>query len=97
MHSWIVDSGASSHITPYKAFLSEYEKFEKPHKIYLGDGKPVEAYGKGKMPFITDEFTSELRDVLWVPEMSENLFSLCRAMEMNCDVQFSTENSTVLF
>lgn len=96
-YSWIVDSGASSHMTPYQEFLVDYEMFETPHPIIIGDGKSLEAYGSGKMPFVNEEFTGELKNVLWVPELSENLFSICRTMEQNCSVQFCNESSMALF
>lgn len=95
--TWIIDSGASSHITPYKEFLADYEEFMEPHRIYLGNNEPLEAYGKGNMPFTNGEFEGELVNVLWVPEISENLFSTGRAMEQNCSVQFSNEKFEALF
>ena len=42
---WIVDSGASSHMTQSRQFLVDYEGFEKPQKVCLGDGRTVEAFG----------------------------------------------------
>ena len=33
--SWIVDSGASSHMTQSKELLINYEEFEEPHMVSL--------------------------------------------------------------
>lgn len=95
--TWIVDSGASCHMTPHRDYLTCYEEFEEPRPITLGDGKRVEAIGHGKMPFRCDSFNGELQHVLWVPRMKENLFSIGKAMEHNCSVEFCNENSTVSF
>lgn len=96
-YTWIVDSGASSHMTPYKEYLVDYEEYETPRKIYQGNGESLQVYGKGRMPFENNEFTGELKKVLWVPELTENLFSIGRAMEQNCSVEFCNEKYMALF
>lgn len=96
-YSWIIDSGASNHLTPYREFLSDYEEFETPHSIIIGDGNSLQAYGQGKVPFESEEFEGTILNVLWVPKMKENLFSIGKAVEQGCNVQFSSELSKVLF
>jgi len=34
---WIVDFGASSHMTPVREVLVDYVEFEKPQMVCLGD------------------------------------------------------------
>ena len=46
---WLVDSGASSHMTRQKELLIDYVEFEKPEKVGLGVGKTVEAVGFGNV------------------------------------------------
>lgn len=87
-YSWIIDSGASSHMTPHKDLLTNYEEYNSPHKIYLGDGKSLEVYGEGNMFFHSSEFEGTLLNVLWVPQLSENLFSIGKAIEQDCRVEF---------
>lgn len=57
------------------------------------------AYGDGKMPFVTagQRFASTLERVLWIPELSENLFSLCKALDRGCRAEFNNRNSDVSF
>jgi hypothetical protein len=43
---WIIDSGASSHMSRTLDHFVDYEKFEEPQKIFLGDGCAAEAHGK---------------------------------------------------
>ena len=47
--AWLVDSGASSHMTPNKEYFASYRMFDKPEKVHLGDGRVVEAVGVGNI------------------------------------------------
>eukprot|EP00731_Ephydatia_muelleri_P005270 Em0002g1446a len=47
--NWIVDSGASSHMNQTQEFMVNYEEFGTPQKVCLGDGRTLEAFGKGKV------------------------------------------------
>ena len=42
---WIVDSGASNHMTPHKQFFDTYEPISG-RKVFMGDNDMVEAVGK---------------------------------------------------
>ena len=82
---WLVDSGASSHMTRRKDLLMNYVEFAKPEKVALGDGKTVEAMGKGNVPLqmLFEENDSQhavLYDVLYVPKLTCNLFSVKSAV-----------------
>ena len=44
---WLIDSGASSHMTNQKELLSDYIELETPKKVRLGDGQSVDAVGIG--------------------------------------------------
>ena len=46
MNGWIIDSGASSHITSQE-YLSQYRQLETPEKVGLGDRRVVDAVGTG--------------------------------------------------
>ena len=49
MGKWMVDSGATSHMTREKQILSDYREFETPEKVGLGDGRTVDAIGVGNV------------------------------------------------
>ena len=49
MDRWLVDSGASSHMTREKKLLTSYREFETPEKVGLEDGRSVEALGVGEV------------------------------------------------
>lgn len=87
--SWTIDSGATKHMTPFKQWLTNFEWFEHPVKIYLGNGGPVEAYGYGSYRFTKDTQPGELDKVLWVPKLKLNLLSVSSAMEQGWTVLFN--------
>ena len=88
---WIVDSGASSHMTQRKELLVNYEEFDKPQKVSMGDGHMVEACGKGDIQFmmIFEKDRSKrvtMQNALYVPKLTCSLFSV-RAMVMKVEIQ----------
>ena len=85
-HKWLIVSGASSHMTPRKYLLKNYEEFKKPEKVCLGDGRTVEAFGAGEthltMKFkVSKPKPSVMYRVLYVPKLSCNLFSVRAAAD----------------
>jgi hypothetical protein len=95
--TWIVDSGASKHMTPHRYLLKNYVQFEEPEHITIGNGKRLDALGQGDIKFNTGEFTGTLTNVIWVPDLRANLFSVAKTMELGCSVEFSQEKSEVYF
>lgn len=75
---WILDSGASAHMTYRKEFFIEI--FESSQKtLTLGNKQSVEVSGIGKIliqRYVNGQWEdSELCDVLYVPSLRRNLFS----------------------
>ena len=62
MERWLVDSGASSHITNQRELLINYQEFKHPEKVGLGDGRTVDAVGVGNV-CVNMQFKVSLRDV----------------------------------
>lgn len=94
---WIVDSGASSHMTANRAHLEKFESFEIPLAVTVGNGENLYAHGHGEFKFTSYRFTGMLTKVLWVPGLKENLFSVGKALELNCNVEFMHEEQMVQF
>ena len=51
--SWIIDSGASMHMTSHREWFNTYKKID-PLKVYLGDNNTVEAVGIGNINLTTE-------------------------------------------
>ena len=45
---WLIDSGASCHITPHREWFYEYEKYSGGD-VYLGDDSPTSIIGHGRV------------------------------------------------
>ena len=78
---WIIDSGASRHMTSQRNVLWEYKEFENPEPVQLGDGRTVSALGAGKIKIVSQlvlgrKTTGWMTDVLYVPKLTSNLFSV---------------------
>lgn len=90
---WLIDSGATKHMTPYRSLFTDYQEFEKPEKVAIADGKTVNALGVGRVMVSVSANRSVARkstlyDVLYVPDLSSNLFSVRAVTSRNMTVQF---------
>jgi len=79
--SWIVDSGVSSYMTHAAEFLVDYEEFDNPQNVCLGDGQIVEALRRGNIYFtivfkMSKPKKATMYNVLYVPKLPCNLFSV---------------------
>jgi hypothetical protein len=89
---WLIDSGASRHMTSQKECLEDYVEFEKGEPVTLGDGKTVQAIGKGNVKLqLGSQSTGTLQSVLYVPHLSCNLLSVGAAADQNLVVEFNRE------
>ena len=46
---WLIDSGASSHMTKKRHMLKNFQQFDEPEHVALGDGRVVKALGSGNV------------------------------------------------
>ena len=99
--AWIVDSGATCHMCNDQSVFVTYESLKTPLKVTLGDGYEVDALGRGVV-ILYSELPSgrskrcKLHDVLHVPRLSYNLFSVSMATKRDKTVRFGKTNCQVL-
>ena len=77
--------------------LREYREFEYPEPVQLGDGRMVNALGAGKVKMISQlipgrKVTGWMTEVLYVPKLTSNLFSVHFAAQKGNVVSFGHEN-----
>ena len=90
--TWIIDSGASRHMTYNKGQIYAYREFKEKEPVTLGDGNKVEAHGTGKVKLIMNSNQSiTLQDVLYVPKLSCNLLSVGAAADKGITVDFGQD------
>ena len=78
---WVVDSGATTHMTWDKGVFVTYAAMEDMPIVRLGDGRHVKAEGRGSVQLrVKDDKDAEhvirLFSVLFMPDLSCNLFSV---------------------
>ena len=76
---WLVDSGASSHMTCNKKYFCSFREFDKPEDVHLGDGRVVQALGVGSIHLtfkVSRPKSAAMFDVLYVTRLACNLFSV---------------------
>ncbi|KAL3682919.1 hypothetical protein R1sor_000941 [Riccia sorocarpa] len=73
----VIDSGATSHMTPHQGWFSNLELLQAPQYMVIGDDTKHEIQHKGNVPMqLTDSKLAGLRNVLHVPTMTRNLLSV---------------------
>ena len=92
-NDWIIDSGASRHMTFECNVLHDYKNFKAPEPVGLGDGHTVSAVGVGKVKVITQLHNGErvvcwMIDVLYDPKLTNNMFSVHAATSRGSTVSF---------
>jgi hypothetical protein len=74
--SWVVDSGVSFHATSHRKYFQNYVQgyFEQ---VYLGDDKPCNFVGKGKIQIkLLNVNKWLLKELKHVPDLRINLISI---------------------
>ena len=99
-NQWLLDSGASSHMCGNKAWFDNIEVLAQPIPIRIGDGSTVYARGIGNIDiYAFNSRTWEekfLADVLYVPDLKFNLFSMGAALNKGMRLDSSSTRCVFL-
>lgn len=83
--TWLIDTGASRHMTMNRHWLRDYEKFKEKVPVKVGNSEVIYGLGSGKVDAISfvenKQIKVTIHDVMYVPEISDNLFSAGQADE----------------
>ena len=75
--TWLVDTGASRHMTGYKSTLSDFRKKPFLVQVELGNNASYDIKGVGSTSFLLDLGTVlHINDILYVPGLKRNLLSV---------------------
>jgi hypothetical protein len=78
--AWLIDSGASFHMTPHWEWFCEYEKYDGGN-FFLGNDSTTRIIGRGRVKLrLIDGRIRTLLGVLHIPCMARNLIFV-RKME----------------
>lgn len=101
INTWIVDSGATRHMCNCRSSYVEYKRLERPLKVKLGDGYEVDAVGRGTVTMDCKLPSGRVKrcnliEVLHVPNLSYNLFSVPATTKRGKTVCFGPENCQIV-
>ena len=83
---WIIDSGATDHMTPHPSYFSSYSPLSGKHHITVANGTHTPVTGCGNVKI---QPSLQLNKVLHVPKLSNNLVSIHKlTQDLNCAVTF---------
>lgn len=85
--SWLIDSGCTNHMTFDKTLFKEL-KATAMTKVRIGNGGYIAAKGKGTIAMTTSSGTKTISDVLYVPDIDQNLLSVGQLIEKGFKVSF---------
>jgi transposase InsO family protein len=87
--TWLIDSGASKHMTGQRDILSRLSKKKFPQKVTLGDDYQYPIKGVGESNYKLDSGTPmKMKDVLYVPGLTKNLLSISALEKKDFRVAF---------
>ena len=74
---WLIENGASKHMTGFKESFEKLSEHNSPHKVKLGDGYQYPIKGSGESSYKLDYGKSmKMKDVLFIPGLKKNLLSI---------------------
>ena len=92
LSKWIVDSGASTHMSSQQKWFITYEKLLEPHWVWLGDKHFILAIRTGRICFtatVNGHSTKYiLPDIYYVPDLSGNLLSVSTLSQHGYNLEF---------
>ncbi|KAJ0392280.1 hypothetical protein ATCC90586_011623 [Pythium insidiosum] len=93
---WLLDSGASSHMTPSREDYVEYEKLVTPIIVKIADGASMKATGRGSVRFRcgNGEIVT-VKDVLHIPTLDRRLLSIPKVTQRGLDVKFGATHCSI--
>ncbi|KAH7557349.1 hypothetical protein JRO89_XS11G0129700 [Xanthoceras sorbifolium] len=89
--SWLIDSSCTNHMTYNKDLFRELSKANSS-KVRVGNGKYITVNEKGTVAISTCSGTKFISDVLYVPEIDQNLLSVGQLIEKGNKVVFEDKS-----
>lgn len=91
---WLIDSGCTHHMTYDESIFRNLDK-SQIFKVRIGNGSFIEVKGRGSVAVDHDSGTKIISDVLYVPEINQNLLSVGQLLEKNYSVIFKNRTCVI--
>jgi hypothetical protein len=89
--AWLVDSGASFHMTPQREWFCEYERYDGGN-VFLDDHSTTRIIGRGKVKLrLIDGRIRTLSGVLHIPGLAKNLIFVRKMDDVGIKTIFEKE------
>ncbi|GMF39073.1 unnamed protein product [Phytophthora fragariaefolia] len=90
---WLVDSGASSHMTSVREKFVSMKELKTPLRITIADGRKIDAVAMCTVGLkLMDGTSVTLSDVLYIPEVDGSLISMAKLAEKDVVAQLSKKS-----
>jgi hypothetical protein len=80
---WYVDTGATDHMAKYFEYFADHTRFDTPLEVQVGNNQYIYAKGRGTVNvscMVNGQWhDSHMKNVLYVPDIAHNLFSVSSA------------------
>jgi hypothetical protein len=84
-NTWIIDSGATNHMTNYKSHLLNLKTYDTSQYVSVANGTKIPIQGQGTVKI----FDRNISNVLYIPGLTTNLLSVQKLIQdLNCNVIF---------
>jgi predicted aspartyl protease len=93
---WLIDSGCTNHMTFDKSLFRNLQTTEVA-KVRIGNGDCIAAKGKGTVAITTNSGTKTISDVLYVPDIDQNLLSVGQLIEKGMKVVFENQSCYIFY
>ncbi|EKD00935.1 hypothetical protein A1Q2_04808 [Trichosporon asahii var. asahii CBS 8904] len=95
--SWVIDSGASRHMTGDLSWLTELTQLDVPRRVTVANGKALNSTHQGTARLLNHEGRAlGLQGVLYVPGLAYNLCSVNALTEAGASVEFAKQQCAVM-
>ncbi|CAI5714033.1 unnamed protein product [Peronospora farinosa] len=86
---WLIDSGATAHMTPHREDLFDYKNLVTSIEVTIADGKKIRVVGTGSVRLTgIDGKRIRMLDVLHIPGLDRRLLSVGKLAERGLNVEF---------
>ncbi|KAG8490918.1 hypothetical protein CXB51_014710 [Gossypium anomalum] len=92
--NWLVDSGCSYHMASDESLFKNLDR-SYGSKIRIGNGELIEAKGKGSVFVNTCSGNKVISDVLFVPDIDQNLLSVGQLVEKRYSLVFKNDSCVI--
>ncbi|XP_052485716.1 uncharacterized protein LOC128040605 [Gossypium raimondii] len=92
--SWLVDSGCSHHMAADESLFKNIDR-SYVSKVRIGNGNLIEAKGRGDVVIHTGSGNKIISDVLYVPEIDQNLLSVGQLVKKGFSLVFKNDSCVI--